>query len=189
MLVPKKWRKKKIFRQMYNIYMINKTDERNQRFKWWGISSLYREKLHAVRMPVLSNMIYRFSLISIKIWASYFVDGGGLVVKSPSPTLVTPWTVAHQAPLYIGFPRQEYWSGLPFPSPGESSQPRDWTGISCSAVRFFTDWAKRKAYFVDINQLILKFVWKGERPRLVNAILKRKNKVKGLNATKVQDLL
>ena len=30
----------------------------------------------------------------------------------------TPWTVAHQAPLSMGFPRQEYWSGLPFPSPG-----------------------------------------------------------------------
>ena len=30
----------------------------------------------------------------------------------------TPWTIAHQAPLSMGFPRQEYWSGLPFPSPG-----------------------------------------------------------------------
>ena len=30
----------------------------------------------------------------------------------------TPWTVAPQAPLSMGFPRQEYWSGLPFPSPG-----------------------------------------------------------------------
>ena len=31
----------------------------------------------------------------------------------------TPWTVAHQAPLSMGFTRQEYWSGLPFPSPGD----------------------------------------------------------------------
>ena len=31
----------------------------------------------------------------------------------------TPWTVAHQAPLSKGFSRQEYWSGLPFPSPGD----------------------------------------------------------------------
>ena len=30
----------------------------------------------------------------------------------------TPWTVVHQALLSMGFPRQEYWSGLPFPSPG-----------------------------------------------------------------------
>ena len=40
----------------------------------------------------------------------------GLVAKS-CLTLVTPWTVAHQAPLSMGFSRQEYWSGLPFPSP------------------------------------------------------------------------
>ena len=40
---------------------------------------------------------------------------------------VTPWTVAAQAPLTLGFPRQEYWSGLPFPPPGESSRPRDRT--------------------------------------------------------------
>ena len=32
---------------------------------------------------------------------------------------MTPWTVAHKAPLPVGFPRQEYWSGLPFPSPGD----------------------------------------------------------------------
>ena len=43
-----------------------------------------------------------------------------LVTKS-CPTLVTPWIVAIQAPLFLGFPRQEYWSGFPFPSPGESS--------------------------------------------------------------------
>ena len=35
----------------------------------------------------------------------------------------TPWTVAHQASLSIGFPRQEYWSGLPFPSPGDLPDP------------------------------------------------------------------
>ena len=33
--------------------------------------------------------------------------------------LVTPWTVAHQALLSMGFPRQEQWSGLLFPSPGD----------------------------------------------------------------------
>ena len=36
---------------------------------------------------------------------------------------VTPWTVAHQAPLSMGFPRQEYWRGLPFPSPGDLPHP------------------------------------------------------------------
>ena len=36
---------------------------------------------------------------------------------------VTPWSVAHQAPLSMGFCRQEYWSGLPFPSPGDLPNP------------------------------------------------------------------
>ena len=35
----------------------------------------------------------------------------------------TPWTTAYQAPLSIGFSRQEYWSGLPFPSPGDLPHP------------------------------------------------------------------
>ena len=35
-----------------------------------------------------------------------------------SDTLATPWTVARQVPLSMGFSRLEYWSGLPFPSPG-----------------------------------------------------------------------
>ena len=33
---------------------------------------------------------------------------------------MTPWTVAHQAPPSMGFPEQEYWSGLPFPSPNRA---------------------------------------------------------------------
>ena len=37
--------------------------------------------------------------------------------------LKTPWTVARQAPLSMGFSRQEYWSGLPVPSPGDLSDP------------------------------------------------------------------
>ena len=36
---------------------------------------------------------------------------------------VTPWTVAHQAPLSMEFSRQDYWCGLPFPSPGNLSHP------------------------------------------------------------------
>ena len=54
---------------------------------------------------------------------------------------MTPWTVAHQAPLSMGFSRQEYWSGLPFPPPGDIPDP----GIEFAslmsptlAVGFFT---------------------------------------------------
>ena len=36
---------------------------------------------------------------------------------------VTPWTIAHQIPPSMGFSRQEYWGGLPFPSPGDLPNP------------------------------------------------------------------
>ena len=51
---------------------------------------------------------------------SHTVLFGGLVAKS-CPTLVTLWTVACQAPPSMGFSRQEYWSGLPLPSPNPLS--------------------------------------------------------------------
>ena len=38
-------------------------------------------------------------------------------------TFVAPWTVAHKTPFSIGFPRQDYWSGLPFPPPGDLADP------------------------------------------------------------------
>ena len=46
------------------------------------------------------------------------ISGGGLLTKL-CPTLMIPWTVACQAPLSMGFSRQEYCSGLPFPSSGD----------------------------------------------------------------------
>ena len=51
---------------------------------------------------------------------------------------VTPWIVAHQAPLSMGFPRQEYWCGLPFPSPGDLPEPGIEPASSALAGKFFT---------------------------------------------------
>ena len=42
---------------------------------------------------------------------------------SCSDSFETPWTIAHQAPLSMGFSRQEHWSSLPFPSPGDLPDP------------------------------------------------------------------
>ena len=52
-------------------------------------------------------------------------DGLRSEVKSFSRVCLfaTPWTIAYQAPLSMGFSRQEYWSGLPFPSPGDLPDP------------------------------------------------------------------
>ena len=54
---------------------------------------------------------------------------------SPVQLFVTPWTVAYQAPPSMGFPKQEYWSGLPFPSPGDLSDP----GIEPGSPSFQAD--------------------------------------------------
>ena len=51
---------------------------------------------------------------------------------------VTPWTIALQAPLSIGFSRQEYWSGLPFPPPGDLPNPGMKPKSPALAGRFFT---------------------------------------------------
>ena len=49
--------------------------------------------------------------------------------------LATPWTIAYQAPPSMGFSRQEYWSGLPFPSPGDLPDP----GIELRSPAFQAD--------------------------------------------------
>ena len=61
------------------------------------------------------------------------------------PTLAIPWTVACQAPLTTGFSRQENWSGLLFPSPGELPDPGLNPGLFRTAGRCFTDWATWEA--------------------------------------------
>ena len=47
----------------------------------------------------------------------------GVLVAKLCPTLVTPWTLACQFPLSMGFSTQVYWSGLPFPSSGDLPNP------------------------------------------------------------------
>ena len=63
-----------------------------------------------------------------------------------SPSVVSnscdPVACNLQTPLSLGFSRQEYWSGLPFPSPGVCSPPRDQTQVSCITGGFFTIWIR-----------------------------------------------
>ena len=64
-------------------------------------------------------------IMSVNIWPIYlfFLFWLYSEVAQSCPTLVTPWTVAYQASPSMGFSRQEYWSGLPFPSPGDLPDP------------------------------------------------------------------
>ena len=69
-------------------------------------------------------------------------DGAGLVARS-RPTLAIPWTVACQAPLSMRFSRQEYWSGLPFPSSGVLPNP----GIEPQSPALQTDSCTECGFF------------------------------------------
>ena len=80
----------------------------------WG------QKRPAVRVRGCGRLCFRLYL-TFQHWVVAVV-GGGLVAKL-CPTLGTPWTVAHQAPLSVGFSGHEYWSGLPLPPPGDLPDP------------------------------------------------------------------
>ena len=83
-----------------------------------------------------------------------------------SDSFKTPCAVAHQAPLFMGFSRQEYWSGLQSPAPGDlenpefscfstqSSHPGVRTHVSCIAGRFYwATWEASLLYLVSYNLL------------------------------------
>ena len=74
----------------------------------------------------------------------------------------TPWTIARQAPLSMGFPRQEYWSGLPLPSPGELPNSEIKPTSSALAGRFFTPEPTREAPKWSVHRGNCSFLW----PRL-----------------------
>ena len=77
---------------------------------------------HLQIYSILTYIIYIYSTILIYTKYMYI---SLIVVSSLSHVqlFAAPWTVAHQAPLSMGFPRQEHWSGLPCPSPGHLPDP------------------------------------------------------------------
>ena len=72
-----------------------------------------------------------------------------------SDSFVTPRTAAHQVPLSTEFPRQEYWSGFPFPAPGDPPDPRIEPVPTVLAGGFATEppggplWHRSNYFFVD----------------------------------------
>ena len=94
--------------------------------------------------------------------------------KSLSRVLLfaTPWTVTYQAPLSMGFSRQEYWSGLPFPSPGDLPDPGIKPGSP--ADRHFTIWATREVLEGrGRNSNVNSETFKGEFKCICNRLLLR----------------
>ena len=76
-----------------------------------------------------------------------------------SGVFVTPWTVAHQAPLSMGVPRLEYWNGLPFPSPGDLHNPGMEPSSPALAGRFLTSEPPGKPINEYINDFICFSPW------------------------------
>ena len=77
---------------------------------------------------------------------SHFPEGPCAVLsRSVVSDSVTPWTAVCQAPLSMGFSRQEYWNELPFPSPGDLLDPGMEPRPPHIAGRFFAIWATRGA--------------------------------------------
>ena len=70
-----------------------------------------------------------------------------------------PWTVAHQAPPSLGFSRQEHWSGLPFPSPGDLPDPGTELKSPALTGRFFTTELPRepKTVLLRYNSYTIQF--------------------------------
>ena len=117
----------------------------------------------------LYSQSYGFSSNHVPVW-----QGVGDIVTIWCPTLATPWTVACQAQLFMGFPRQEYWSGFPFPSPG------DWTIKKAEHWRIdaFELWCWERLWRVPwtarrSNKLILKgnkpWIWIGRTDAEIEA--------------------
>ena len=73
---------------------------------------------------------------------------------SPVQLFATPWTVAHQAPLSIGFSRQEYWSRLPFLPPGDLPHPGIEPASSTLADGFFIICATWEALWLGMADYI-----------------------------------
>ena len=98
--------------------------------QWWSKLVRNKEDTGVVMSRIWKNML------------QLVFSGSGLVTKS-SPTLGTQWTVACQAPLSMGFFRHGYWSGLPFPSPGDLPHPGIKPGSPTFADKFLTEWTER----------------------------------------------
>ena len=78
-----------------------------------------------------------------------------LVTKLCLTLFETPWTTAHQAPLFMGFPKQEYWNGLPFPFPGALPDPGIESESPTLAGRFFTTEPQALESFLKLINLFI----------------------------------
>ena len=104
------------------IHYTNKFKDKNHMIIAIDAEKAFDKIQHTFMIKTLPKMGKEGTYLNI-VKAIY--DSNVVVVKvtQSCPTLVTPWTVACQVPLSMGFSRQEHWRGLPFPSPGDLPNP------------------------------------------------------------------
>ena len=135
--------------------LTNKTDLNLERHHWYDGNSVQETKITSLPSCIGSSTVRTRTNIETE----------SLLLPAPHecylPACVpvqwffaTLWTVACQASLSMGFPRQEDWSGGPFPSPGDLPDPGIEPTSPLLAGRFFTIWVTREA-FEDYRSVIL----------------------------------
>ena len=127
------------------------------------LSTLHWTLVHHFLLQGLRFIIHEIR----EIWVRWYRNEVKWNLLSCVWLFATPWTVARHAPLSMEFStreywsekkqktkKKEYWSGLPFSSPGESSLSRDQTQVSCTADRLFSVWAPRVGDAEDLSKFM-----------------------------------
>jgi len=113
------------------------------------------------------SYLFVYLLSFLQVVKTYLSSSMCFSPRVMSNSFETLWTVAQQAPLSMGYPKQEYWSGLPFLSPRDLPDPGMETispalqVVSCIACRFFTDWVTREAlsfFIIKKMEIALSFI-------------------------------
>ena len=129
---------------------INQQKQQNVNKKW------------ALVIKNVSALVHSLWQISTLLWDIYNGETGCRIhenslcvcarVLRPVWLLATPWTVAHQAPLSMGFSRQEYWSRLPSPTPGDQTSV---SCVSCIGRQILYHWTTWEVHHqIDIRCLL-----------------------------------
>ena len=123
---------------LYHIQILTQNEEKNLSIRPKTIKQkTQREKLHDIEFGTKSTGNKSKNRLFSR-----------LVLSNSS---ATPWTVARQALLSMEFSRQEYWSGLPFPSPGDLPNPRNEpTSLHCR--RMLYHWASKSKFKTFLHQ-------------------------------------
>ena len=112
------------FQGSYHCFYVTFQNTETQKFN--NVSKNFKAKIFVLAGwggKSKHHIIFAFIFYATKLYFVYNVNFVAFQSRSHSQFFVTPWTVAHQVPLSIGFSKQEYWSELPFPPPGDLPNP------------------------------------------------------------------